>query len=239
MAQTVQNGTSTEVASVKNQPHILVQCESFSGSRQNSKNLLLVVICKSFLRVLYICIYIYIYVVPLNMVCHLFNLRISILVKWVKYTSIPWGMPSVNPLILYTPFLLLFELVGTLDVFISANYSGFSIWGAQAITPFGVLRPSEPAGSASSAGFGPTLTVLRRPVVGSKTSVSSSVSASLRSFAASVTSAKAPSPVRASTMKGQLICAPKKPSCISPPNTKLKHRMTPHVNFFQQAAKER
>ena len=31
------------------------------------------------------------------MVCHLCNLEISILVKQVKYTSIPWGMPSINP----------------------------------------------------------------------------------------------------------------------------------------------
>ena len=44
------------------------------------------------------------------MVCHLCNLEVSIRVKQVKYTSIPWGMPSVNPKILYTQFLLFFEL---------------------------------------------------------------------------------------------------------------------------------
>ena len=44
------NGTRTRMASVKFQPHMLVQCVPSIGSRQNAKkNLLFVAICKSIL----------------------------------------------------------------------------------------------------------------------------------------------------------------------------------------------
>ena len=44
------NGTSTKMASMKFQPHMLVQCVPSIGSRQNAKNLLFVAICKSHLK---------------------------------------------------------------------------------------------------------------------------------------------------------------------------------------------
>ena len=57
------NGTSTKMASMKFQPHMLVQCVPSIGSRQNAKNLLFVAICKSHLKgAKQNNIYIYIYI---------------------------------------------------------------------------------------------------------------------------------------------------------------------------------
>ena len=52
------NGTSTKMASMRFQSHMLVQCVPSIGSRQNAKNLLFVAIWKSHLRALYIYMYI-------------------------------------------------------------------------------------------------------------------------------------------------------------------------------------
>jgi hypothetical protein len=91
------NGTSTKMASMKNQPHMLVQCGPSIGARQNAKKNIFVAICKSHLKgakqnniYIYIwhvtcnmtyeqvqvCIYIFIYYIdyyPRNMVCHFYN----------------------------------------------------------------------------------------------------------------------------------------------------------------------
>ena len=70
------NGTSTKMASMKFQPHMLVQCVPSIGSRQNAKNLLFVAICKSHLRALYIYKY--------------------------RLLSPEYGVPSLRPRNLYT-----------------------------------------------------------------------------------------------------------------------------------------
>ena len=83
------------------------------------------------------------------MVCHLCNLEISVLVKQVKYTSIPWGMPSINRQILYTPFLLFFELrlhfwifLMSFSVFFTyVNYSGSPFSGC--MNPFELPVPTK------------------------------------------------------------------------------------------------
>ena len=65
----------------------------------------------------------YIYYYPLNMVCHLCNLVISIFVKQVKYTSIK----PLNPV--YPIFAVFLSLDCIFDVFFTyANYSWVPIY---------------------------------------------------------------------------------------------------------------